>query len=144
MPLIDATRKGFGAKAVPRGFRLDSEIADLAALVVVAVHPRPELAGEHLGAEADAEQRLLSMSGTANQSISRSHPVDGIVGAHRPAEYDDPVMVGERLRQRVAETGPADVETRAHSFERQPDTSGGRVLLMQNDQHDRPTSRCSP
>ena len=141
MPLIDAARKALGAEVVSRRLRLDGEIADLAALVVVAVHPRSELAREHLGAEADAEQGLPLGQRDREPVDLAPDPLGGIVGAHRAAEDDNPIVVGERLRQRLIETWTADVETRAHGPERQPDPSGGGMLLMQNDQHNRRTSQ---
>ena len=59
MPLVDRARKRGAAEPVAGGGGLDRVIADLAALVVIAEHPGAERAGQHLRAEAQAEQRLF-------------------------------------------------------------------------------------
>ena len=63
--------------------------------------------------------------------------VVGVVGAHRAAEDDGAGMAGERLRQRIAEARPADIERIAPRLQAKADPPRRRMFLVQDDQ-DRP------
>src|SRR5262249_28666524 len=100
-----------------------------------AVDGAAEMARQELRAEADAEERLL---------LAQRHlePVDLapdelllVVGAHRPAEDDGARMVRERLRQRVAEARPPDVERVAATPEDLRHPAWCRMFLMQDEQN---------
>ena len=59
-------------------------------------------------------------------------PIAFVVGAHRPAEHHDAVVIGERSRQSLAEAGAADVEPGAEFVEEQADAPWRRMALMQD------------
>jgi hypothetical protein len=68
------------------------------------------LFGEHLRAQADAEERPLLAQGDFDPVDFLADVIIGVVGAHRAAKDDRAGMPIERLRQGVAEPRAANVE----------------------------------
>ena len=91
--------------------------------------------GEHLRAQADAEERpLLPQRHFDPVDLARDIVVT-VVGAHRTAEDHGAGMGVERFGKGIAEARPADVEGMAERSQGIADPARCRVLLMQHDQH---------
>ena len=135
MPLVDAARKPRRAQTVGRGRRENREIADFAAAVGIAEDTRAEMPRQHLRAQANAEQRLLLAQGNRQPVDFALDPIAVVVGAHRPAEHHDAVVIGERLGQGFLEAGAADVEPGAERAEDRADASRRRMALMQDQEN---------
>ena len=134
--MIDAARERRGAQKVRVRRRRDRVIADFAALVGIGEHRGAQMAGEHLRAEADAEQRLVLAERHGEPVDLAPDPVEVVVvGAHRSAEDDRAGVLGERRRQRLAEARAANVEREAALRQQRADAPRRRVVLVQDDQH---------
>jgi hypothetical protein len=95
---------------------------------------RAELHGEHLRAEANAEEWPLLAQGNLDPVDLAADVLVRIVGAHRPTEEHGAGMIIQRPRQRIAETRTADVETVAERAQRIADAARRGRLLMQDDE----------
>ena len=134
MPVIDM-RRPVGEKRTPRLGRSDRVIADLGQALRVERDFGAEMLGEHLRAEADAEERpLLPQRHFDPVDLARDIIV-AVIGAHRAAEDHRAGMGIQRFRQRIAEARPANVERMAERTQGVADAARRRVLLMQHDQH---------
>src|SRR5208283_5556471 len=96
---------------------------------------RSELAGQHLGAETDAEERLLLAQRDFDPFDLGADEVIGIIGAHGAAENHRSAMPGEGLGQRIAESRPPYVHRYTAGLKVMADPSRRRCLLVQNDQN---------
>jgi hypothetical protein len=94
-----------------------------------------EVLRHHLSPEAEAEIGLVLLERHLDPVDLRFDEVVRVVGTHRAAENHGSGVLRERFRQRIAEAGAADVEPVAALKEQAPDPTGGRVLLMQNDEN---------
>jgi hypothetical protein len=90
---------------------------------------------QHLGAEADAEKRLLLLERHRDPVDLAAHEVVRIIGALGTAEDDRAGVLREGIGQRIAETRPADVERKTARRQVMSDPSGRRQLLVQHQQH---------
>ena len=136
VPLIDVVGPA-GAHAKARRGRADRVITALDLALGMQVDPGAEVARQHLGAEADAEEGLLL--GKRHADPIDLAPDEGfvVVRALRAAEDDRAGVVGEGVGKRLVEARAADVERIAAGFQRVPDAARRRMLLMQNDQDGR-------
>jgi hypothetical protein len=114
---------------------VDRIIADLGVALRMRRHPAAKRPGAHLGAEADAEERLVFLERDRDPVDLAADEIVGVVGAHRTAENDGGGMILKRRRQRIAEPGPAHVELKSELPECVADPPGRRVLLVQNNQN---------
>ena len=92
---------------------------------------------EHLRAEADAEERPLLAQRNFDPVDLAADIVVGIIGAHWTAEEDRAGMPIERIGQGIAKARPADVEAIAEPAQDVSHPTGGRGLLMQDNQNRR-------
>jgi len=137
MPLIDRAGPGEAGglrMGVPGLGDRKRVIADLGPALAVGVDARAHLLGQHLGAEADAEERRILLQAGADPVDLGLDEIVRVVGAHRAAEDHGAGMVAHRLRQRVAEARLADVEGVAAGLQQAADAAGGRMLLMEHDE----------
>ncbi len=134
MPVIDMIRP-IRADRVAGSGRADRVIADLGTAFRVRRDACAELHGQHLRAEADPEKRTVLAQRHGDPVDFAADIVVGIVGAHRSAENHSTGMVVQRLRQRVAETGAADVQRMAKQPQRVANPARCRGFLVQHDQH---------
>ena len=93
-----------------------------------------KLLGQHLGAKADAEERLARRQRQGDPVDFAGDPVVGIIGAHRSAEKDGPGVIVHAGGQGLAKAGAADVELQAARRQHQADAARRRCLGMQNDE----------
>src|SRR5262249_4491040 len=134
VPLVDVIRpRRAQVLAGPR--RPDRIVADLHMAVAMAVDGAAEMARQDLRAEADAEEWLLLAPRPPEPLDLAPDELLLVVGAHRPAEDDGARMVRERLRQRVAEARPPDVERVAATPEDLRHPAWCRMFLMQDEQN---------
>ena len=96
-------------------------------------HLGAEMVGEHLRAEADAQERLLLLQRDADPFGLAADELVLVVGAHRPAEDDRAAVVRQRLGQRIAVARLADIESVAVAAEPLADVAWIGLLLMQHD-----------
>src|SRR5262249_38199443 len=94
-----------------------------------------EMMRQHLGAEADAEKRLLLPERHGEPIDLAPDEIGGVVRAHGAAERDGAGMAGHGLGQRIAKAGAAHVERIAALAQGVAHASGGRRLLVQHDQN---------
>src|SRR5262245_27038128 len=134
MPLIDLLRPGIAHHTADIG-RADRIIADLGVTVGMAVDAAAEMMRQHLGAEADAEKRLLLPERHGEPIDLAPDEIGGVVRAHGAAERDGAGMAGHGLGQRIAEARATHVERIAALAQGVADASGGRRLLVQHDQN---------
>ena len=97
------------------------------------INAAAEMARHHLRAEADAEIGLLVAQRHADPVDLATDEVLFIVGALRTAENRGAGMLVHRLRQRIAETRPPDVERIAELGQHLADAAGRGMLLVQNE-----------
>lgn len=135
MPLIDLAREGAVAEAVPMLRRLDRVIADFHAALRVRSDAATEMTCQHLGAEADAEQRLFLPERNPEPVHLAAQPGVFVVRAHRAAEDDDPGVLAESLWKRIAEPGPPDVEPVPLREQQRAEPSRRRMFLVKDDQN---------
>ena len=109
VPLIDLLRPRIADLASGLG-RADRIITDLGMAIGMLEDPAAEMTCEHLGAEADAEERLSLPQRNSQPVDLPANEFVGVVGAHRAAEDDRRGMPGHGLRQRIAEARAAHVE----------------------------------
>ena len=101
------------------------------------VDPGAEVARQHLGAQADAEEGLLLGKRHADPIDLAPDECFVVVRALRAAEDNRSGVIGEGVGKRVVEARAADVERIAAGFERVPDAARRRMLLVQDDQDGR-------
>ena len=133
VPVIDVVRPMRTQRKAGLG-RADRIIADLRAAFRMRRHARAEMHGEHLGAEADAEERPLLPERHADPVDLAPDVVVRVVRAHRTAEDHGACVFVKRLRQQVAEPRTADVQAIPKLPKHIADTAGLRAFLMQDDQ----------
>ncbi len=109
MPLVDLLRPGIAHRAPGIG-RPDRVVADLGMAIRMLVDAAAEMMRQHLGAEADAEKRLLLPERHGEPIDLAADEIVGVVGAHRTAEDDGAGVPLHGLGQRIAEARAADVE----------------------------------
>ena len=73
-------------------------------------NPRAELHREHLGAQANPQERPLLAKRHGDPVDLPANEIVGIVGTHRAAENDRAGMTIERFRKRIAEARTPDIE----------------------------------
>ena len=93
------------------------------------------MARQHLGAETDAEERLVLPKWHANPVNLAADPGLIVIGAHRSTENDGTGMIAHRFRKLFAKTRPANVELIPPLCEQPPDSAGGGMLLMQDNEY---------
>jgi hypothetical protein len=101
----------------------------------VAKHVAAEMPGAHLRAEADTEKRLALLERHADPFNLAANEIVLVVGAHRAAENDAGRVLAHCVRQRVAKSRAANVERIAEIPQRVADTSGRRILRVQDNQN---------
>src|SRR5689334_6924279 len=102
MPLINLLRPRIADRAPDLG-RPDRVVADLGMAVGMRIDPATKMARQHLGAEADAEKRLVLLERHRDPVGLTTHEFVRIVGAGRAAEDDRARMLRQRFRQWIAE-----------------------------------------
>ena len=99
--------------------------------------PGAMAAGDELGAETDAEHRLVGLAELPGEGGQRRQV--GVVvivdGALPAAEDDDAVVPGMIFRDRLAEMSLAEVDLGARLAERLADDAGGRSDEILDDEH---------
>src|SRR5262249_36709559 len=88
----------------------------------------------HLRAETDPKERLSLAQRHLDPVDFVAHELVRIVGTHRAAEDDGADVVGERIGERIAVARAPDIHGDAARLEVMADPSGGRMLLMEDDQ----------
>src|SRR5215472_2588861 len=136
MPLIDLLRPGIAHHAADIG-RPDRVIADFDVTIGMPVDAAAEMMCQHLGAEADAEKRLLLLQRHGEPIDLAPDEIGGVVRAHGAAEGDGAGMAGHGLGQRIAEARATHVERIAALAQGVTEASWSRRLLMQHDQNRR-------
>src|SRR5262245_62288752 len=96
MPLIDLLRPGIAHHTADIG-RADRIIADLGVTVGMAVDAAAEMMRQHLGAEADAEKRLLLPERHGEPIDLAPDGIGGVVRDHGADESDGGGMEGHGL-----------------------------------------------
>src|SRR6185437_9274046 len=142
MPMIDL-RGPVRAERQPGGSGTDRIIADLDQALRMRRDGGAQLLGQHLRAEADADERPLLAQGDFDPVDLAPHIVVAIIGAHRATQNHGASMFVERFGQEIAETRTAKIERMPKRAQRVADSPRGRTFLMQNDQH-RPWARFGP
>ncbi len=133
VPLVDVAWPR--AAHVEAGLRRpDRVVTDLHVTVAVAEHRAAEVPGEHLGAEADAEERLSLPERDGEPVGLAADELVLVVGALGSAENDRAGMVRQGRGQGLAEPRAADVEGEAASDQGVTEPAGSRVLLVENDE----------
>jgi hypothetical protein len=115
--------------------RVDRVIANFDASLRMRPDAMAKVAGEHLRAEANAEKWFLFREGNADPLDFAANPSIAVIGAHRAAENDHPIMVRERFGKRIAEGGAANVELESSRAKKAPDPAWRRTFLMQDDKN---------
>ncbi len=133
MPVIDVIGP-VRADGIAGRCGADRVIADLGDALRMRRDPGAELLGQHLRAEADAEERPLLAQRNLDPVDLAADIVVGIVGAHRAAEEHGTGMRIQRLRKRIAEARAADVERVAERTQHVADAAGRGSFLVQDDQ----------
>ena len=133
MPLVDLLRPGI-ADLAPGIGRPDRVVADLGVAIRMLVDAAAEMVRQHLGAEADAEKRLLLPERHADPIDLAADEIVGVVGAHGATEDDGGGVLVHGGRQRIAEPRPAHVEGIAALAQGVADPPRGRRLLVHHDQ----------
>ena len=133
VPLIDAFGPGLDDGEAGRR-RPDRIIADLGVALGMAKHFAAELPREHLGAEADAEKRLVLLKRHADPIDLAPDVIVLVIGAHRAAENDGAGMFRHGRRQGIVEARAAHIEPVAKVAQRIADAAGGGMFLVQDDQ----------
>src|SRR5262245_55716125 len=120
MPLIDLFGPGIAERAPELG-RADRVIANLGLALGMQIDPAAEMARQHLGAEADPEERLALLERHRDPIRLAPHEFIPVVGAHRAAEDDCTGMLRQRVGQRIAKAWPASIERIAALLQRMTD-----------------------
>src|SRR5215472_15420184 len=134
MPLIDLLGPGIAHHAADIGGP-DRVIADFGVTIGMAVDAAAEMVRQHLGAEADPEERLLLPERHGEPINLATDEIGGVVRAHGAAERDGAGVADHGLGQRIAEARAAHVERIAALAQGVAEASGGRRLLVQHDQN---------
>src|SRR5579864_467057 len=134
MPLINMVRP-FGADFPARVCRPDRIIADFGMTLRVRINAGAKLACHHLRSQADSQVRFFVAQRHADPVDLPLYKFLAVVGALRPAENRRTSMLLHRLRQRIAKSGPADIERIAELCQRLADAAGRGVLLMQDEKN---------
>ena len=107
-------------------------------------------AGDELGAEADAEHRLVGLAEGARQRGNRGEPGAPVIveGVLRPAEDDERIVIPVIDRYRLAEKGAPQIDPGAGLGKRDTDEAGrggGEIFDDQNAQgEDDPRATTAP
>src|SRR5262245_28832043 len=130
MPLIDLLRPRIAERA-PKLGRADRVIADLGLALRMQIDPAAKMARQHLGAEADAEERFALLERHRDPVGLAAHEFIRIVGAHRAAEDDRARMLRQSVGQRVTKAWPANVERIAALLQPMTDPARRGIVAMQ-------------
>jgi hypothetical protein len=98
-------------------------------------HLRAELFRQHLGAEANPQQRPLLPERHGDPVDLAANEVIAIVRAHRAAENDGAGVTLQRFRQGIAKARTPDVQRMPQRAQHIADAARRRGFLMQDDQH---------
>lgn len=135
MPLIDLTGKAARADPVPMFSGMNRVIANLDSSLRMRPDPVTEMAGQHLGAEANAEKWLAFLERNANPIDLAAHPGIFVVDAHRTAKNNNTGVVFQRRRQLVSKPGSPDIKFKPFRPQNPSEPSGSRMFLVQNDKN---------
>src|SRR6185503_9062458 len=122
VPLVDVVWKR--PRPLPLWGGLQWVVAHLAPRLRVEADPGTQVQGQHLGAEANAEQWRLLLQRHADPLDLAQDEFVLVVGAHGAAEHHRPAVAGQRRRQRLAEARLADVEGKAVADQPLPHMAG--------------------
>ncbi len=112
VPLIDGR---WPFDVVDRGCQwLDWVVANADSIAVIEADFRSKEPSEHLGAKADAEERLAFAQWYVDPIGFGFDEVVGIVGALWAAENDSAIVMLKCFRQRIAKAGTANIKHVAH------------------------------
>src|SRR5262249_34788054 len=134
MPLIDLLGPGIAHHAADIGGS-DRVIADLGMAIGMTVDAAAEMMRQHLGAEADAEKRLLLLERHGEPIDLATDEIGGVLRPQGAAERGGAGVAAHGLGERIAEARAAHVERIAALAQGVADASGGRRLLVQHDQN---------
>ena len=94
-----------------------------------------QLFRQHLGAQADAEERLFLFQRHADPVDFAGDPVVAVIGAHRPAEQHGASMILHCGGKILAQARLADIEPVALFHQHVADAAGSRSFGMQYDEN---------
>ncbi len=133
VPMVDMPRKWALAKPLPLFRWTDRIIADLHAPRGMRLDTLAEVAGEHLRAKANADERDTLFERDRDPVDFAAQPSIVIVDAHRTAKNDRAGIAAERFWQGIAQNGPPAVESKTLRAQEPPKPSGCCISLMQDD-----------
>ena len=101
-------------------------VADLDQTAGMGADAGPEHARDHLGAEADPEQRYAGAQRGVLEPVQLGTDARQmiVIGALRPAEHDGGGISRQVVRQRIAEIGTAPVQCATARHQKLADPAG--------------------
>src|SRR5579859_1584123 len=134
MPVIDLAGP-IRAQREPRRGWTDRVVTDLGPALRMRGDLGAKLSGEHLRAEADAEERPPFPQRYFDPIDLAANIVVAVIGTHRAAQNYGAGMLIQGFGQRVAKARTADIEPVPEPVQGISDAARGRGFLMQDDQH---------
>lgn len=135
VPLIDMAGKAARAKLMPMFRGIDGIIADLDASLRMRANAVAKMAGQHLGAEANAEKGFAFFEGNADPVDFAAYPGLLVIDTHRTAKDNDAGMVFQPCRQGIAKPRAPDIKGQPLRPQNPSKPSRRRMLLVQNDKN---------
>jgi hypothetical protein len=135
MPLVDSGRESARTDLMALFGRIDWMIANLDPPLRMRANAVAEMPGQHLRAQADAEEGFFFLQRNFDPIDFAPDPIVLVVCAHRAAEDHGADVAIEGLRQRVAKRRPADVEFVSVGAQKTTKSSRRRIILVQDDEN---------